>query len=261
MTPVSFPSPTEFSSREVAEFERDGFVVVRGLGDPSRCARMRALVERHMAESVPPVEHEVDTSYPGAPPALDAPGGGTIRRLLRAYDRDAVFEDWVRSAALGHRLRQLLGPHIVMSQAHHNCVMTKAPTYSSVTGWHQDIRYWSFERPDLVSAWLALTPETTANGCLVVVPGTHRLELRRDQFDQAQFFRTDSTDNQKVLASQVPVGLEPGDVLFFHARLLHAAGRNLTTITKLAPVFTFHAVDNHPRPGSRSASLPEIVLG
>jgi phytanoyl-CoA hydroxylase len=260
MIATSFESPTEFSSRQVARFERDGFVVVRALGDPTRCARMRALVERHLADSVPPVEYEATTAYPGAPPTLDAPGGRTIRRLLRAYERDPVFADWMRSAAVGHRLQQLLGPRLAMSQAHHNCIMTKAPAYSSVTGWHQDIRYWSFERPDLVSVWLALTSETIANGCLLVVPGTHRLAFRRDQYDEAHFFRTDSAENQAILSQQVPVGLEPGDVLFFHARLLHAAGHNRTTLTKLAVVATFHAIDNHPHAGSRSASLPEIML-
>jgi phytanoyl-CoA hydroxylase len=157
-------------------------------------------------------------------------------------------------------LRQLLGPAIDLSQAHHNCVMTKNPAFSSATGWHRDIRYWSFERPDLVSAWLALGSEHADNGGLLLVPGSHRLELSPDRYDEAFFFRTDLDRNRSILANQVPAALEAGDVLFFNARLLHAAGRNATGDRKLAVVFTFHATDNRPVPGTRSASLPDIPL-
>ena len=57
-----------------------------------------------------------------------------------------------------------------------------------------------------------------------------------------------------------PLELEPGDVLFFHCRLFHAAGANSTTHTKYSAVFTYHAADNRPLPGTRSASLPEVAL-
>ena len=60
-----------------------------------------------------------------------------------------------------------------MSRAHHNCLMTKHPRYGSMTGWHRDMRFWSFEREDLVSVWLALGEETIDNGALWFVPGSH----------------------------------------------------------------------------------------
>ena len=53
---------------------------------------------------------------------------------------------------------------------------------------------------------------------------------------------------------------EAGDVLFFHCRLFHAAGMNLTDEVKLSAVFTCHAGDNQPIPGTRSATLPGIEL-
>lgn len=261
MTCSQDTSQNQFTSSEVEQFHRDGFVIVAGAADSAVCERMRALAERHLAVPVDPVEYEADTRYPGAPASREASGGRTVRRLLQAYARDPLFRDWARSEPIARRLGQLLGPAVELSQAHHNCVMTKAPAFSSVTGWHQDIRYWSFERPELVSAWLALGPENEENGCLRVVPGSHRIEFRRDQYDAALFFRDDTAENRAILDRQVSVELGPADVLFFHARLLHAAGRNHTPLTKLALVFTFHAADNRPLPGSRSASLPGIRLG
>lgn len=253
-------SPPRFSSREVEQFRRDGFVVVSGLASESLCGQMKALARHHLAAAVAPLEYEADTRYPGAPESREAPGGRSVRRLLQACARDPLFRDWALSDTLSWRLRQLLGPAIELSQAHHNCVMTKQPAFSSVTGWHQDIRYWSFERPDLVSAWLALGPERVDNGCLLVVPGSHRLDMHPEQYDDERFFRTDLAENLPILARQVPVELDAGDVLFFHARLLHAAGRNLTGLTKFAVVFTYHAADNRPLPGTRSAALPDVSV-
>jgi phytanoyl-CoA hydroxylase len=171
-----------------------------------------------------------------------------------------VFRDWALSPLIASRLQQLLGAQVLLSQAHHNCIMTKLPAYSSLTQWHRDIRYWSFEKPELVSVWLALGEERLANGCLLLLPGSHRMEFAADQLDAAQFLRTDLAANQVLLNTQVAAELHPGDVLFFHSRLFHAAGNNQTADTKLSVVHTYRAADNRPLPGTRSAALADVPL-
>ncbi|MEX0961015.1 MAG: phytanoyl-CoA dioxygenase family protein [Burkholderiales bacterium] len=248
----------EFTTAEVEAFRRDGYVVVHGLAGRAQCAEMKRLAQDHLARAAGPVEYEADVRYPGAPVSHEGPGGRTVRRLLQAYVRDAAFRDWAVSNAVGARLAQLLGTQPMLSQAHHNCIMTKDPGFSSRTGWHQDIRYWSFEKPELISVWLALGEETEENGCLWLVPGSHRENFRRDRFDELLFFRSDLDENRALIDSAVRAEIAPGDVLFFHSRLLHAAGWNRTAETKLSVVFTYHAADNHPLPDTRSASLPSV---
>jgi phytanoyl-CoA hydroxylase len=158
------------------------------------------------------------------------------------------------------RLRQLLGPDLVMPLAHHNCVMTKHPEFSSETGWHQDVRYWSFEKPELVSVWLALGNERPENGCLQLIPSTHHMEFNRSQLDESQFLRTDMPENAPLLDSRIHAELEPGDVLFFHCRTFHAADRNSSDRPKFSAVFTYRPADNRPLPGTRSSALPELVI-
>lgn len=249
-----------FGDTELAQFQRDGYAIVRGLAPTATLARMREVALQHLAEPRLPVEYETDTKYPGAPASLDAPGGRTVRRLLQAVARDAVFRQWALSPLLAVRLQQLLGPRVLLSQAHHNCVMTKNPAYSSVTNWHRDIRYWSFDKPELVSVWLALGEEQIKNGCLLLLPGSHRIEVHPEQLDAAQFLRPDVAGNRELLRTQIAAELHAGDVLFFHCRLFHAAGHNQTAETKLSVVHTYHAADNHPLPGTRSAALPDINL-
>jgi phytanoyl-CoA hydroxylase len=254
------PSVAAFSPDEVRRFRADGFVIARGLADAATCSRLLAATRDHLAREVAPAEYEAQLHYPGAPESMDAPGGHTIRRLLQAYARDAVFRDWATSARLVQRLRQLLGPHVHLAQAHHNCIMTKQPRYSSATGWHQDIRYWSFERPELVSVWLALGCEYPDNGCLSLIPGTHLLEISRERLDGSLFLREDLAQNRTLIDTRVTPLLESGDTLFFHCRTFHAAEANRTQATKLSLVTTYHTADNGPVAGTRSASLPSIAL-
>jgi phytanoyl-CoA hydroxylase len=249
-----------FSPSEVEYFERNGFVIARALAAHELCRRMKALAQQHLAQGIQPVEYEAQTKYPGSPASLEAPGGTTVRRLLQAYTRDPLLGDWATSRPIRHRLSSLLGLQLELSQAHHNCVMTKNPAFSSATAWHQDIRYWSFKKPELISVWLALGQEHEENGCLQLVAGSHRIDFRREQFDDALFLREDLQENRRILEGRVAAELDEGDALFFHCRLLHAAGRNRTGLTKFAAVFTYHGAGNPPLPGTRSASLPEIRL-
>lgn len=249
-----------FTDAECAQFARDGYAMVRGLAPGATVARMREVAAAHLAEARLPVEFEADTHYPGAPASRNAPGGRTVRRLLQAYARDAVFRAWALSPLIAPRLTQLLGPRAMLSQAHHNCIMTKNPAFSSVTQWHRDIRYWAFEKPELVSVWLALGQERLDNGCLLLLPGTHRMEFSEQRLDDAQFLRADQPESRALLQTQIAAELQAGDVLFFHCRLFHAAGNNQTSETKFSVVHTYHAADNPPLAGTRSAALADVPL-
>lgn len=248
------------SMSEWTQFQNDGYLIVRQIIPAAIREQMLAVTLEGIAHAIEPIEYESELQYPGAPPSLAAEGGRTIRRLKQAHTRHQVFTQWLNDRELLDRLADLLGPKLVMPLAHHNCIMTKQPHHSSDTGWHQDIRYWSFERPELISVWLALGAEYPRNGSLLVIPGSHRMTLERDRFDDALFFRTDHPANADMLAQAVPVELAAGDVLFFHCRTLHAASRNYADATKYSVVFTFRAASNPPRPGSRSAQAGELLL-
>lgn len=251
----------QLSDIELAAFRRDGFVVARGLASENLCDQMRSVAGQHLRENLAPVEYEVDVKYPGAPGDPNAEGGRTVRRLLHAYARNAVYRDWATGDAVASRLHQLFGSDAVeLSQCHHNCVMTKQPGYSSATLWHQDNRYWSFDHQDLISVWLAIGDETRSNGCLRVLPGSHVLDIEPGRFDAALFLRTDLPENKGLVATAQTVELRRGDVLFFHSRLFHAAGRNLTGETKYSLVFTYHDAANRPIEGTRSARFPGVRL-
>lgn len=250
----------QFSAEEVEQFKQDGYFVARDLISAADVQKMRQITDEGVRNHVEPVEYEAELNYPGAPTSLAAEGGRTIRRLKQAHSRSFLFTDFMTRPEILNRLKQLLGPRVVCPLAHHNCIMTKQPRFSSETGWHQDIRYWSFQRPELINTWIALGVERPENGCLQVIPGSHKLVLDRSRLDDELFFRSDLPINQPLIESKVFVPLDPGDVLFFHCRLLHAASRNTTTESKYSAVFTFRPADNPPIQGTRSSSSPEMIL-
>ncbi len=258
LTPPAAAHP--LTEAELGEWHRDGYAIVRGLAEVSLCDEMRRAARDGLARLVEPVEYEADVHYPGSPESREANGGRTARRLKQAHSRGIVFTEWLQHAAVVGRLRQLLGPDLLCPLAHHNCIMTKSPQFSSETGWHQDVRYWSYAQPELVSVWLALGNEGPHNGCLRLLPGTHRQAYSRDRLDADLFLRPELPENRELIREEVAAALEPGDVLFFHARTFHAAGANHTNETKLSVVFTYRGAENRPLPGSRSSSWPELLI-
>lgn len=241
-------------------FERDGFLVMRQLANAERVAQMRSLALEHAENHVAPIEYEADVAYPGAPASRDAEGGDTPRRLLQACDRAPVFAHWATDARVTAIIAQLMDSDtLYLTRNHHNCVMTKHPRYSTATGWHKDLRYWHFRQPELINAWLALGDETPANGCMMVLPGTHHQVVAADRLDDAQFLREDVEANQPLIATAQTVPLAPGDVLFFHAGTFHAAGRNTTDMLKLSVVTTYYTPANGPLPNTRSARLEPVL--
>lgn len=250
------------SEQAVEQFHRDGFLVLRGLVEPAEVNSLVAHIDASLRPALAPVEFEADVHYPGAPSSRTAPGGQTPRRLLHAFGRDECFRQIASRPEVVETLKALIGTdELYLSQNHHNCVMTKHPGFSSATNWHQDIRYWRFDKRELVSTWLALGPENEQNGGLLVIPGSHRERFELGQFDAALFLRTDIQENEALLQRVQPIELDAGDMLFFHSRTLHAAGQNTSEVVKRSLVFTYRAADNQPIPETRSAVYEDIPVG
>lgn len=244
-----------------SEYERQGYIVVRQLVQGVLLNELRTKALQELSLMQGSIEYEADLGYPGAPSNRDVKGGCTPRRFLQAYERQETFRMFASDPNLWSHLRLCTNRNkLVLSPNHHNCIMTKHPGYSSSTYWHQDIRYWHFEKPELVTVWLALTDETAQNGALKVIPSSHSLCTTDYDLDEMSFLRPESQRNQDLMNQAEQVSLKAGDALFFHCRLFHGANQNVTNQVKLSLVFSFHTDDNQPIDGTRSTLQPEIAL-
>ncbi len=245
---------------QIEQLHAKGYIVVPHFVSADGLRELNDVARAQLAARADPLEFEVDLQYPGAPPSRTAIGGETVRRLLDAYARDPVFARCGTSPDLRDWMEAYFGESVLMSRAHHNCLMTKHPLYGSLTNWHRDIRYWSFTREDLVSVWFALGEENIDNGALWFVPGSHRMTFDAERFDEAKFFRADRADNYDIIRAAESPRLASGDAVFFHCNILHSAGKNLTDTVKFSLVYTYHGRSNPPKEGTRSNSKPEVPL-
>jgi ectoine hydroxylase-related dioxygenase (phytanoyl-CoA dioxygenase family) len=96
--------------------------------------------------------------------------------------------------------------------------------------WHQDEMYIPTRDRSLCGAWIAMDDATIANGCLWVVPGSHRDGYLFPRGKPADLDEYDGSDQCHGFdeARAVPVQVPAGSVVFFNGYLLHKSLRNRT---------------------------------
>ena len=252
---------SKLSDAQIQQFKIDGYLVLPSTLSADELPILKTLTDKHLKSRQPPIELEAQVHYPGAPQSVRSEGGETIRRLLMVYRRDQAFAKIANSALVCNGIKQILrSQRVYLNPNHHNCMMTKQPEYSSKTLWHRDTRYWNFTDKYLVNAWFALGQEQHKNGAMQILPGSHRWEVKDDALDEAQFLKTEHSDNQTRLATARTIELQAGDAVLFSAHCFHAAGRNKTDRIKRSLVFTYHGEHTQPIEGSSSDKHAPIRL-
>ena len=86
-----------------------------------------------------------------------------------------AFDTWFLTVAripeIVDMVEQLIGPDIALWNS---SFFAKPARNGSRTPWHQDGKYWPIRPLATCSVWIAVDPSTTENGCLRVIPGSHR---------------------------------------------------------------------------------------
>uniref|UniRef100_UPI00404882F0 phytanoyl-CoA dioxygenase family protein n=1 Tax=Aliarcobacter sp. TaxID=2321116 RepID=UPI00404882F0 len=237
---------------QLKEFHENGFLVLKNFADTKLCDEILQKAKYHLEEKIAPIESEQEYMQ------LDKTKV-TVRRLRQVYDREKVFQDWMKNEKIRPILKQILNDTPVLTLAHHNSIMTKLPHESTRTFWHQDRRYWNFENNDLVSVWLSLGDEFLENGLLEFIPKSHKIEFSKDRFDEVDNFLDDNEENKKLIETKVHTNLQKGDVVLFHCKTLHHANKNSTDKPKISFVYTVRAVSNKPTNNTRS-DFKEVIL-
>lgn len=120
----------------------------------------------------------------------------------------------------------LLGPDLLCWTTN---AFIKDPGDGRFVSWHQDATYWGLSANDVVTAWIALTPSTPENGCMRVVPGSHRwpVQPHHDTHDPANLLTRGQEIAVEVDESKaVDIVVAPGEMSLHHVLLAHASGPN-----------------------------------
>jgi 2-oxoglutarate-dependent dioxygenase len=207
-------NPVRFSCGEVRFYREEGYLFIPGLIGESDAEALRAEVMDIMDKiGLPPTKLKQTTAYLA---------GGPIDAL-------------VNSPALLSVAAQLMeGPS--------SLYMPFTAVKTSAGGrfhFHQDNNYTRFDGPG-INLWTALTPMTPQNGCLQVVPRSHRQGV-------LDSIEADDKDGHRKVTWEpddfLPLRMRPGDCVAFSRCTVHGSGANETNEPRVAYAVQFHRDD------------------
>lgn len=160
--------------------------------------------------------------------AFEAEHGGPLKGALR-HKSHLLFTwlaDLVRQTKIVDAIEDLYGPNLFCWTTNFFIKEARNPAFVS---WHQDSTYWGLDRPDVVTAWVALTPANKSNGAMEYIPGTHTTDQipHRDTFAKDNLLTRGQEVAVEVDESQAKVvELQPGEISLHHVRLVHGSPPN-----------------------------------
>ncbi|MGL5908940.1 MAG: phytanoyl-CoA dioxygenase family protein [Phycicoccus sp.] len=199
-TSTSSARPAERNPLE--QYETDGYTILRGVIDPDLVGE----ASDHIAW----LQHR----HPD------------LRPEQLSHELVATDPFWVRLVGDPRLLdiaAQFIGPDIALFASHY---IVKPPRSGQAVLWHQDGGYWPLDPVRVVTLWLAVDRSTPENGCLRVIPGSHREELHPYREAPGENVLGSETVVEVDESQAADMVLEPGDVEVHHPNILHGSTAN-----------------------------------
>jgi phytanoyl-CoA hydroxylase len=231
----SRPSLADVGDKELQSYATEGFLDIERAFDAAQVNDAINGLLALMTSSA-----HVDLQFEaGISPAADAQTRmDHVRRLMRFVDHEPRVCALAYDPALLAVVRRILGTDdVVLFQ---DMALLKPPGAGREKPWHQDKAFFPYaEDAKVVGVWIALDPATPENGCMHIIPGSHR------QGPVIHFRRRDwqicDTDVETGRAATVP--LVPGGALFFDGLMHHGTPANRTKNRRRALQFHYTPTD------------------
>lgn len=222
------------TASQVSEYHEKGYVLARG---------MFSAAEIDLLGRAAKEDRELDARSFGR----NDGEGHVVRLSLWNHPGDALYGMFARCSSIVDSAEKLLNDEVYH---YHSKMIMKDARVGGAWAWHQDYGYWyqnGVLSPDLCSASIAVDRATRENGCLQVVPGSHKL----GRIDHILTGEQAGADRERVDAilqrfPLVYVEMERGDVLFFHSNLLHRSDENRSEHPRWSMICCYNAAKNDP---------------
>lgn len=173
---------------------------------------------------------------------------GIRGRVTNAHHTDRVMWETATHPRVLDLIESLIGPDIILMSSG---FFVKPPAADDqFVAWHQDTMYWGLEPPFAVTVWLAIDDADIENGCMRVIPRSHRLGL----LPHRKSTRTGNLlgENQEIdsalfdEASAVDFCLQAGSASVHHGELIHGSNPNRSTRRRCGMTLRFTTPDVRP---------------
>ncbi len=233
------------TDEEVMRYEARGFVVPLARLPDDTLAELTEAVDALIAAN-PEVRPE-DLAVPhvpgGASGILNTPDA--LRKTFLAVGRHPLL---VAAAA------QLIGPDVILWSSHAFC---KPAGTGAPVPWHQDGQYWPIRPMATCTVWIAIDAAGPENGCLRVIPGSHRSGLLAHRREQDEALALDAAVDPAAFDPWLAedIILPPGGLSFHDVHLIHGSEPNQSSRRRRAMVFRYMPATAH-----YDRSTPDYVM-
>ncbi len=238
------------------QFYRDGYLRLGKVLEAEQVEGLRAELDRVIKQ-----EQERE-DYSDLPPEFafghDRKGQSKETRSVRAIHQfvnmwkvSPLYEQVLRNPLITGAISELMDDTPL--RIWHDQIISKPPGDNAHFQCHHDFYFWPLDHPTMITCWLALDDATPENGCMHVIPGSHRdprfqptdCELREEyhlapvpmgEGEPASLYqevRTWGVENSK------PVRLKAGECMFHHCLNYHLTPHNITENQRRAFVMIF----------------------
>ncbi|GAA2565140.1 ectoine hydroxylase [Pseudonocardia hydrocarbonoxydans] len=255
--------PGPLSAEELRTHDRDGFVTVPQLLTPEEVATYAGELERLAAD--PAVRADERTVVEKA--------SQQVRSIFEVHALSDAIAALVADERVAGRARQILGSEVYVHQSRINY---KPGSGGGGFYWHSDFETWHAEdgmpSPRAVSISISLTENYAHNGCLMIMPGSHREfvacvgETPADHYKESlreQEIGTPDEGSLTSLANRHGIAMltgAAGSATLFDSNCMHGSGGNITPFPRSNIFIVFNSVDNAlQEPYSAPAPRPAHV--
>jgi hypothetical protein len=166
----------------------------------------------------------------------DLPAGERPESMDVPHFMHPELLEWAFHSSILGLVEPILGPDIALFSTHFIC---KPKGNGKRVPWHEDSAYWKgkIEPMDVCTVWLAIDPSTRLNGCMMVIPRTHR-EGRAGFSDygavdtRTAVFSSEILEQQRNDAQRVYIELQPNQCSLHDARIQHGSEPNTSSIRR-----------------------------
>lgn len=185
---------------EIDQFRKDGFLGPIKMCSPEEMAPIRTELEALL--QTPPPDHRQ-------------------KRHNRHLDSRVMYDLSTHPEILS-RMISLYGPDLLLWRT--NFFIKNKGT--NAIPWHQDFNYWPLEPPIIISAWIAIDPSTKENGCVQIIPGSHRKVIPHVKATPDVQFEEMADAGYYNPEDLVELEMQPGEFILFNERTLHHSEAN-----------------------------------
>jgi len=173
-------------------------------------------------------------------------------RKIQDLEIDPQFLDFITRPLFREICARVYGAGIPVS-VFRAMFMNKPARRGTFLPWHQD-RWTDLDRDPLITVWTALDPATIPNGCVQVVPGSHKLGLLNPNHHSGFLTAEQSAGHAPKERVEFLV-LAPGEAVLLHNWLLHASDVNHTDIPRRAFSVCYMDARTRSAAGERFATV------